>query len=127
MTKKVKEAAAAASSDKSVDPAITKPDSFVYDLGTLPVQIRRSVSITGKPVSQLTVELKLNFKKNHFTVLPKLDNDQLTGDEVTDAATLSVLMAATKEAIERGLKWRAAREAAASKDNDPDQIELGFS
>lgn len=105
-------------------PNLKKTD-YNLNYGTLPVDFVRGVQINGKS-SNLTVTIKLNFKKDLFTILPSLDNDQVVGDPDLDKSTLDTLQELTNEALKFGVKWRNERKEAKEENSDPDQLEIGF-
>jgi len=94
-------------------------------LGTLPMTFSRGVQINDK-TSNLSVELKLNHKKDLVTIVAKIDNDQMTGDAKLDSAMLETLNELTLEAISQGVKWRNERKKAKEENSDPDQLKIGF-
>ena len=85
-----------------------KDGDYTIVIGTIPIEFRRPVTIDGEQ-SILSVKLSLNFKKNLFKVEPKLDNNQVTGDDLLDKATMATLSALTKKANEAGVQWRKSR------------------
>jgi len=85
----------------------------------------RGVQINDK-TSNLSVELKLNHKKDLVTIVAKIDNDQMTGDAKLDSAMLETLNELTLEAISQGVKWRNERKKAKEENSDPDQLKIGF-
>lgn len=105
-------------------PKLKKTD-YMMNYGTLKIDFVRGVQIDGK-TSNLSVQLSLNYKKDLFSVQPKLDNDQVTNDSALNKATLDTLQELTNEAMLHGIEWRTERKKLKEENSDPDQIKMSL-
>ncbi len=102
-----------------------KKIDYQVNIGIMPVIFTRGVVINDKS-SNLSVELKLNHKKDLFTINAKVNNNQVTGDDMLDVAMLETHNELILEAIKYGVNWRNERLAAKEENADPDQLEMGL-
>lgn len=92
---------------------------------TFVVSFARPVTINDT-ASELTVDVSLNNLKGLYTIKPKINFNQVTGDAELDGATIETVGDLIEEAIKYALAWRSEWEESRA-DNNPDQMKLGFS
>lgn len=100
------------------------PKDFQIKKKTFVVSFTRPVSINDT-ASELTVDISLNNLKGLFTIKPKINFNQVTGDAELDGATIETVGDLIEEAIKYALAWRSEWEESRSNDN-PAQIKIGF-
>lgn len=100
------------------------PKDFQIKKKTFVVSFTRGVTINDI-ASELTVDISLNNLKGLFTIKPRINYNQVTGDDELDGATVETVGDLVQEAISYGLKWRREWEEANEK-SDPDQMKLSF-
>ncbi len=103
-----------------------KKSDYVVTRGIEKVEVKRGVRINDA-TSSLTVVLVKNFKKGHYHLEPKLNHNQITGDEELDADTLKVLSQLSMAAIKLGKEFKAEWDKMnAAEPSDDDQLEFGL-
>ena len=101
------------------------PKDFQIKKKTFVVSFARPVTINDT-ASELTVDVSLNNLKGLYTIKPKINFNQVTGDAELDGATIETVGDLIEEAIKYALAWRSEWEESRA-DNNPDQMKLGFS
>lgn len=101
-----------------------KATDYTTVRGTETLSFQRGVQINDQ-TSNLTVDLKFNWKKGIYTVLPKWNFVQITGDDKIDGGTLKIITELMKVARDKGDQLR--REWLEQQpEDDPDQLGMEF-
>ena len=100
-----------------------KSEDFVEEKGTLKIIMKRGVKIQDK-TQNITVERSLNYKKGTFEISFKWNMDAVTGDDITDTATLDSINQMLFSTRDLCLQWQ--KEWKEGRPTDPDQIDMDF-
>lgn len=85
--------------------------NVIVERGIETVSYKQGIKFGENPIQNLTVDLKKNYKKGTFEVLPKMQNQLITDSKVDRKALAKAMMDLSIRVMNEGAEWRSEWQA----------------